>query len=56
LSKKLWRIRNILADQAFNTFSAFPEGALKLIKPEEVKKAGKVPTNCRIFCNEYVRE
>nr|BAV59388.1 type I restriction enzyme [Candidatus Endomicrobium trichonymphae] len=41
--------RNILADQAFNTFSAFPEDALKRIKPEEIKKTGKVPTNGSIF-------
>jgi type I restriction enzyme R subunit len=37
--------RNILADQAFNSFSAFPEDAMVRIKPKEVKKTGKVPTN-----------
>ena len=37
--------RNILADQAFNAFSAFPEDALVRIKPEEINKKGKVPTN-----------
>lgn len=30
--------RNILADQAFNSFSAFPEDALVRIKPSEIKK------------------
>jgi hypothetical protein len=30
-----------LADQAFNTFSVFPEDALKRIKPGEIKKAEK---------------
>jgi type I restriction enzyme R subunit len=30
--------RNILADQAFNSFSAFPEDAMVRIKPKEVKK------------------
>ena len=41
--------RNILADQAFNSFSAFPEDALVRIKPSEVKKNGRVPTNGSIF-------
>lgn len=41
--------RNILADQAFNEFSAFPEDALARIRPEEIKKAGAVPTNASIF-------
>ena len=41
--------RNILANQAFNEFSAFPEDALKRIKPNEIKKTGKVPTNGSIF-------
>ncbi len=41
--------RNILADQAFNAFSAFPEDALVRIKPSEIKKSGKVPTNGSIF-------
>ncbi|MDD5676262.1 MAG: DEAD/DEAH box helicase family protein, partial [Chitinivibrionales bacterium] len=41
--------RNILADQAFNAFSAFPEDALVRIKPDEVRKRGKVPTNGSIF-------
>ena len=41
--------RNILADQAFNSFSAFPDDAMVRIKPKEVKKSGKVPTNGSIF-------
>lgn len=41
--------RNILADQAFNSFSAFPDDALIRIKPEEVRKKGKVPTSGSIF-------
>ena len=41
--------RNILADQAFNSFSAFPEDAMVRIKPIEIKKKGKVPTNGSIF-------
>ncbi len=41
--------RNILADQAFNCFSAFPDDAMVRIKPKEIKKKGKVPTNGSIF-------
>lgn len=41
--------RNILADQAFNSFSAFPEDALVRIKPNEIKKKGNVPTNGSVF-------
>ena len=41
--------RNILADQAYNSFSAFPEDALVRIKPNEIKKKGSVPTNGSIF-------
>ena len=37
--------RNILADQAYNAFSAFPEDALVRIAPDEIKKKGKVPKN-----------
>lgn len=40
---------NILADQVFNSFSAFPDDATVRIKPKEVKKTGKVPTNGSIF-------
>ena len=41
--------RNILANQAFNEFSAFPEDALVRIKPDEIRKKGSVPTNGNIF-------
>ena len=41
--------RNFLADQAFNAFSAFPEDAMVRIKPKDIKKKGKVPTNGSIF-------
>ncbi|MFZ4548614.1 MAG: DEAD/DEAH box helicase family protein, partial [Bacteroidales bacterium] len=41
--------RNILADQAYNAFSAFPEDALVRIKPNEIRKSGNVPTNGSIF-------
>ena len=41
--------RNILADQAYNSFSAFPEDALVRIKPNEIRNRGRVPTNGSIF-------
>ena len=41
--------RNILADQAFNSFSAFPEDALVRIDPADIRKKGKVPKNASIF-------
>ena len=41
--------RNILADQAFNTFSAFPEDALVRINPLDIRKKGAVPTNGSVF-------
>ncbi len=44
--------RNILANQAFSEFtrySAFPDDALVRIKPNEIRKQGKVPTNGSIF-------
>lgn len=41
--------RNILANQAFNAFSAFPEDALVRISPKEITKKGSVPTNGSIF-------
>jgi len=41
--------RNILADQAFNAFSAFPEDALVRIKPDEIRRHNRVPTNGSIF-------
>ncbi len=41
--------RNILADQAYNSFSAFPEDALVRIDPEIIRKKGRVPKNGSIF-------
>lgn len=41
--------RNILADQAFNSFSAFPEGALTRIDPATIRKQGRVPKNASVF-------
>jgi type I restriction enzyme R subunit len=41
--------RNILADQAYNEFSFFPEDALVRIAPADIRKKGKVPKNGSIF-------
>lgn len=41
--------RNILADQAFNAFSAFPDDALVRIKPDEIRRNGRAPTNGSVF-------
>ena len=41
--------RNILANQAYNAFSAFPEDAMVRIAPDEIRKKGKVPKNGSIF-------
>ncbi len=41
--------RNILADQAYNAFSAFPEDALVRIAPDDIRKKGKVPKNGSLF-------
>ena len=41
--------RNILANQAFNAFSPFPADALARIKPDEIRRNGRVPTNGSIF-------
>ena len=41
--------RNILADQAFNAFGAFPEDALVRINPNDIRKKGGVPMNGSIF-------
>ncbi len=41
--------RNILADQAYNSFSAFQEDALVRIDPETIRKKGRVPKNGNIF-------
>jgi type I restriction enzyme R subunit len=41
--------RNILADQAYNEFSRFPEDAMVRIRPEEISKKGKMPKNASLF-------
>jgi len=41
--------RNILANQAYNNFSAFPEDAMIRIAPDEIAKKGKVPKNGSLF-------
>jgi type I restriction enzyme R subunit len=44
--------RNILADQAYNAFSAFEEkypGSLARVRPSEIRKRGAVPTNASVF-------
>jgi type I restriction enzyme R subunit len=41
--------RNILANQAYNAFSAFPDDALVRIDPETIKRRGRVPKNGSIF-------
>jgi type I restriction enzyme R subunit len=41
--------RNILADQAYNSFTAFGDDALARIKPGEIRKKGAVPKNASIF-------
>jgi type I restriction enzyme, R subunit len=41
--------RNILADQAYSAFSAFPDDALVRIAPDDIRKKGRVPKNGSIF-------
>ncbi len=41
--------RNILANQAFNAFSAFDDDALVRIEPDAVRKKGMVPKNGSVF-------
>ena len=41
--------RNILADQAYNAFSAFDEDALVRIAPDQIRKKGRVPKNGSVF-------
>jgi len=41
--------RNILANQAYNAFSAFPEDAMVRIDPADIRKKGKVPKNGSLF-------
>src|SRR5665213_1105909 len=40
---------NILADQAYNDFSAFPADALVRIEPDIIRKHGRVPKNGSVF-------
>jgi len=41
--------RNLLADQAFNSFNSFDDDALVRINPADIRKKGKVPRNGSIF-------
>ena len=41
--------RNILADQAFNAFSAFSEDALVRINPLDIRRRGEVPKSGSVF-------
>ena len=41
--------RNILANQAFNSFGAFAEDALVRIRPSDIAKKGSVPKNGSVF-------
>ena len=41
--------RNTLANQAFNGFFGFAPDALVRIKPDSIRKSGKVPTNGSVF-------
>ena len=41
--------RNVLANQAYNSFSAFDADALIRITPEEIRKHGRMPKNASVF-------
>jgi type I restriction enzyme, R subunit len=41
--------RNILANQAYNAFSAFAEDAMVRIEPDSIRQRGRVPTNGSLF-------
>jgi type I restriction enzyme R subunit len=41
--------RNILANQAYNSFSEFGEHAMERITPAGIRKKGRVPKNANIF-------
>ena len=41
--------RNILANQAFNSFGTFPDDALVRIDPDEIRKQKRVPKNGNVF-------
>ena len=46
--------RNILADQAYNAFSAFPPDAVARIDPQSLrKKGGRAPKNASVFFTIY---
>jgi type I restriction enzyme R subunit len=45
--------RNILADQAKNKFSDFPDDAMERIRPEDIRKKGRVPKNASLFFTIY---
>jgi len=41
--------RNILADQAYNSFSAFEADALSRVNPKEIRRRGGMPKNASVF-------
>lgn len=41
--------RNLLANQAFTEFGAFPDDAMVRIDPESIRKQGRVPKNGSLF-------
>src|SRR5262249_60303609 len=45
--------RNILADQAYNAFSAFPEDAMVRIEPGDIKKKGRGPEKGEPFFTNF---
>ncbi|MDX1464662.1 MAG: DEAD/DEAH box helicase family protein [Halomonas sp.] len=45
----------ILADQAYNSFSAFPEDALVRIVPDAIRKRGRVPKNGNLFFTDLAQ-
>ena len=47
--------RNILADQAYNAFSAFPEDAMVRIEPDSIRKKGKVPKTAACSSRSFRR-
>ncbi len=44
--------RNILADQAYNSFSAFEDDALAGITPHDIRKKGRVPKNAQCLLHD----
>ena len=47
--------RNVLANQAFNAFSAFDEDAVIRIRPDQIARAGQVPKNANVFITIFRR-